>query len=408
MNSAPYIFISYSRKDADIAASLHNKLEKYIYPKQWVQEEFLPPHPTHIRPVFLDTENLSTKGHNFTEELREQMRNSHYLMVICTENAARSAYVREGIAYFLETHGNNTDLILPVYVNNADVNGLPECINNIKAVRNCPVYSRDKDAIGKLKRQYCFYRIIEFILKVDFEKLYNRHEEYKKRKRRMRTMITTIVAAVICSSLGYGWHNANKRAISERERAKTAFALANFERKIFPYSLVVGYVDNFLQPMMKALHNRQTEEGATPNHVIIAMPYSFEELQHKTRKKNSLDTFEEYNDYEGIAGETIPVEAIQRKNVGITRINFREGHVNLYFDEANTVSAFENVIRYKFRDDNPLKPTETQENKDRMVREYTDEFIQCTLEKLGPEYSQYVHFVRTKQEIRDVLNKLRS
>ena len=49
-----FAFISYSRKDVDIARDIQRKLEKYPYPKEKVREDRRPYKSRYIRKVFLD------------------------------------------------------------------------------------------------------------------------------------------------------------------------------------------------------------------------------------------------------------------------------------------------------------------------------------------------------------------
>ena len=235
-----FAFISYSRSDRAVAIDLHKRIEKYAYPKEWVAEANYPYDDKFVRSIFLDLTDLSVQARDFTEEIRERLTESRYLIVICTQHSAKSEFVQREINYFLSTHDNNADLICAVYVDKI-FNGMHPVIDEIVASRNCPIYVTGEGDAGHTGRKYCFNHILEFLLKVEFAKLYNRYEEYKRKKLRRRMVMMALVLAFLFGLMAWG-------LIAETRRASIEHARVRFERGIFPYALVVGYVQNFLVP----------------------------------------------------------------------------------------------------------------------------------------------------------------
>lgn len=181
MDSQIFVFISYSRLDLKVARDIQQRLEIYVYSNKLVEPQYRPDDEKYVRPVFLDLTDLSTTSASYKRELMEKVANSRYLLLVCSENSSKSEPVRQEIEQFLKTHDNNSELITPVFIDR--IVDMPEVINDIVAKRNCPVYITARTKEGHVGRKYYFYHILENLLHVDFYKLYNRYEEYKRKKR---------------------------------------------------------------------------------------------------------------------------------------------------------------------------------------------------------------------------------
>lgn len=397
----PFAFISYSRKDVKIATDIRERLDKYVYSQELVEPKYRPEDKKYVRPVYQDITDLHTLKENFWDDLKEKVRDTRYLIVICSPNSAESIPVRDGIAYFLETHNNDTSLIIPVFIDNVCPMPKVIAIDDIVKVRNCPVYITSRDKEGHMGRKYCFYHLLEYMLHVDFYKLYNRYEVYTKKKRAKKMAIAASFCGIILLASIYGWISSYQLAEKEKQRAITAEALTVFERKTFPYSLVVGYVNNFLRPALNSLGEREDPKA----HIIIYMPYSYEQLNIKDNAIKLNQAITEQPTFDSFSSEKIEVKE-RRRGLALVRANFQGKNIPIYIDQANTVVAFQYVVDYKFNsDENPMKVDDTIENRDKMVQEYTDEFIIHTLQDLG-DYSQQVHFVKSEVELRKVIKEL--
>lgn len=91
-----FAFISYSRKDIKWAKWLQKKLQDYRLPAKLVRVH--KQLPKRIYPVFRDQQDIS--GNILQEALQEALRQSRYLIVICSPNSAASKYVNDEIRYF--------------------------------------------------------------------------------------------------------------------------------------------------------------------------------------------------------------------------------------------------------------------------------------------------------------------
>lgn len=107
-------FISYSHRDQDVAKRLHRALESYRIPAKLVgKETAVGKVPRRLRPIFRDREELPASG-DLSAELSAAIRQSQFLIVICSPSAARSRWVNEEILQFKRFHGDNRVLALVV------------------------------------------------------------------------------------------------------------------------------------------------------------------------------------------------------------------------------------------------------------------------------------------------------
>lgn len=388
MDKKPFVFISYSRKDYKIAVEIQRKLEKYPYSKLLVEKENYPYDNKYVRPVFLDLTDLSSKARAFTEELRNNLISSKYLIVICTRSSAASEFVSNEIKVFYDSHGGDSSCIIPIIVD-AIVPNFNPIIDEIIRTRNCPLYKTEKDATNKLANKYCLYHILEFLLKVDFDKLFNRYLNYTRNRLIRRIGAFGVTMLLIIFALIYG-------LIKSEEKVEMERRLVQFEKKTFPYSLVIGYVGNFMHPMLKTLVDSCEFEP----HVLIFMPSTYKELVHKDR----------LNMYNSFAERNYPIDSVyreivqavgRRREISTVRLKIAGCNIPFYLDNANTVSAFSYVVDYKFRE----SPTEIKETKDEMVNYYSREFIECTYDSLQA-YRNNVHFIMDTIMFQKVVDSL--
>lgn len=375
-----FAFISYSRKDIRIARTIQQNLEKYPYPKDKVIEENRPYDSKYIRRVFLDITDLSAQERQFTDELKKRIEGAKYLIVICSRNSVKSGFVKREIEHFCKTHGNRPDLILPVLVDET-ITPFHPVIDEIVARRNCPIYfSTDEKTEHKLDNKYCFYHIVEFLLKVDFNTLFNRYMAYTKRRARKRITWLSVFFLLILTALSHGFYK--------------AYRLSQFEKKTFPYSLVVGYVNNFMSPLIDCM-DTETEK---PNFIFL-MPGKYDDLNNWKRDADYTGFIKRNYEVDSIRKEIYKSEK-RKRDYDISRLHIHNCKVPIYLDIATTASAFKYVIDYKINSD-----LYTDQSRDEMTIEYTKEFIKCTKDSLAHK-GPLLHFVKDTLELKMVLDEL--
>ncbi|WP_296600364.1 toll/interleukin-1 receptor domain-containing protein [Phenylobacterium sp.] len=99
-------FISYSHRDKDLAQWLHRQVESYRIPAKLTGRfTAVGKVPRRLRPIFRDREELPASG-DLSAELSAALRQSMFLVVICSPAAARSRWVNEEILQFKRVHGD--------------------------------------------------------------------------------------------------------------------------------------------------------------------------------------------------------------------------------------------------------------------------------------------------------------
>ena len=98
-------FISYSHADQWWGHWLHRRLESYRVPRKLVGKDTAEePVPARLTPIFRDRDDLPA-GADLTEEVQSALRDSRFLVVICSPDSARSKWVNQEILHFKRLHG---------------------------------------------------------------------------------------------------------------------------------------------------------------------------------------------------------------------------------------------------------------------------------------------------------------
>ena len=381
-----YAFISYSRSDAKVAQEIQRRLEKYPYPHHLTDKEHRPYDDKLVRPVFLDTTDLSVSNENFTSEIEETLKRTKYLIVLCSKASAQSQFVAKEISSFVESHNGDTSGIIPVIIDHVNEEQ-PPYISELLKTRNCPIWNTQKGENAKMDNQYCFYHILEYLLGVDFQKLFSRYLHYRRRKRFIRFNLI-LITLLVCLGLSLtAW-------LKERE-------VSTFEKQTFPYSLVVGYTNNFLIPLLNTWVDSSYSE--TP-HLFIYMPYRYAELNHVKREKG-YDHFIERKYDVGYAENYKFTFKTRKRDLTGHRKKLNSPNIMLYTDNIRTVDAIKEVIIFK-QGQPKLFSSKTP---DEMTKEYTDLFISQTKEKLRKNipnnpYISNVHFITSQHVLDSVMN----
>jgi tetratricopeptide (TPR) repeat protein len=102
---AYWAFLSYSSRDRTTAMALQRALETYRIPRRLVGRSTPGgPAPPRFRPIFRDGTELAADP-DLVAQIESALRQSAYLIVICSPHAAQSHWVDEEISRFRELHG---------------------------------------------------------------------------------------------------------------------------------------------------------------------------------------------------------------------------------------------------------------------------------------------------------------
>jgi tetratricopeptide (TPR) repeat protein len=218
-----WAFISYSHSDTKETAWLHKALENYKVPGYLIGTETRTGVvPRRIFPVFRDRDELPTSS-DLGGNLHAALRNSRYLVVVCSPRSAKSIWVDAEVNYFKKHHGGNNVLCLVV-------DGVPggdedsECFCPSLRVKIGPEGGLTDEPVepiaadmreGKDGRRRAFLKIAAGILGVDFDTLYQRD----KKRRRNRLIALSSAALVGLAMLAVFYTRLEKVAKSQSDMA---------------------------------------------------------------------------------------------------------------------------------------------------------------------------------------------
>lgn len=200
-------FISYSHSEPDsyIARELHTMLEHYHISGKLQKISG----KKKINRVFRDREELPLSS-DLAANIQQALRQSEYLIVICSPRAVSSEWVQKEIEVFLETH--EKDKILTLLVDGEPEESFPEILCYIeekiveadgkeKTIRT-KVEPMAADVRGvtrkqmrkKLKKE--FLRILAPMLSCTYDTLKQRHREYMFRRMIILSGTIAVLAAL--------------------------------------------------------------------------------------------------------------------------------------------------------------------------------------------------------------------
>jgi len=123
-------FISYNHRDLKFAKQLHRKLEAFSFrPSKQMGKSNKP-----LYPVFLD-ENELKAGSTLSEAIQDSIRESEYLIVICSANSVRSKWVKAELA-FMKSLNREQDIIGVIPDKNGDETHLEHLAADFRSGKN--------------------------------------------------------------------------------------------------------------------------------------------------------------------------------------------------------------------------------------------------------------------------------
>lgn len=392
-------FISYSRKDKEVADWLHAKLEDYVLPDREKALSIFPFEGKYFRRVFLDTQDLHVEERPFTTRLQKALENSAFLIVLCSRHSAESPFVDKEIRYFLETHEYNMSRVVPLFIDEVSGSIPPAFAGTSIMERHFPIYNTRLSKTSEANN-YCFYQIIAYILKLNFSDVYNRYEvaeEKASRRRRNILLVIITILAVFLGMLGFSYYEyriATNEALRSKEAAlNSQEKLLEFEKKVFPAAVVHGYEDNFLRPVIRHLKGKGEKFK-----IFILMPHDKEDLTHRNR----VGDFE-YHAKMNLGIDSIPFLHLPTETKRGSRIMCvsKNGHIvpGVYLDFATTTTSFLNIAEFKKSNeeyrDIPI---------DTIINGYSHEFVDQTILDLKGD-SVFVEFLFDPKQLLDRLRK---
>lgn len=205
-------FISYrhAEKDTKIASEIQQSLERFRIPtalrKKTGKERF--------NRVFRDVEELPISS-NLTEDLTEALRESEFLIVICSYRTSESDWVKREIETFLELHDYNKQLVLTVLVEGEPDEVIPEVLrhdNIIHYLADGTFYCKD-EMVEPLAADYRMPirkarkielpRLAASMLGCNYDDIIRRRKAFKRRRLLIETAIVSVAAVALLIYIGW-------------------------------------------------------------------------------------------------------------------------------------------------------------------------------------------------------------
>lgn len=195
---AYYAFISYSHKDAKWANWIHRKLLFYRLPSIARKEIGS---DVRIRPICKD--DMTIGPGPLRDALREKLRESKYLIVVCSPNSAHANaqgvnWIDEEVRYFAGL--GRADRIIPVIVDGVPGGGEDECF--------CPELKK-QDILAVDATKFTRGKVLNFVaaklLGLSPEKLEDYVAKEERRLRRIRALLATPLALILACVGLYAW-----------------------------------------------------------------------------------------------------------------------------------------------------------------------------------------------------------
>ncbi len=190
-------FISYRHSELDmyVAKKIHKKLETFKPPRD-VKNKL---GKNKIERVFRDQEELPI-GNNLSDNIQQALRESQYLIVICSPRTPESHWVQKEIETFIALHGRQQ--ILAVLIEGEPRDSFPKQLlvdDNGEPVEPlaADVRGSSKREVGKKIRTEVV-RLAASLLGCSYDELRQRHRERKMK----RALFASAAAAVVAISFG--------------------------------------------------------------------------------------------------------------------------------------------------------------------------------------------------------------
>jgi WD40 repeat protein len=227
-----WAFLSYSHQDAKWGDWLHKALETYRVPRRLVGKQSRDGRvPDRLYPIFRDREELSVSA-DLAANLDEALRESRYLIVICSPHAAQSHWVDQEIIEFKKLGREDRILALIVAGEPNATDGKPgfvpedECFPEPMRYRLAANGELSTDPTeplaadvreGKDGKDNAKLKLLAGLLGVNYDDL--RQREHERRLRRARIIGATglALAAVLAALTGWALFAERRTAAQKRK-----------------------------------------------------------------------------------------------------------------------------------------------------------------------------------------------
>ena len=189
-------FISYRHNDLDkfVAENLHKLIETYKMPESVIKKYNIT--DNNFRRVFRDQDELQLSS-SLEDPIVEALRESQFLIVICSPRLKESKWCKKEIENFIKLHGRNK--ILCVLVEGEPQDSFPEILQyqeekvltktGKERIKKVPCEPLAMDVRGKDKKEIYhnlkkeLIRVIAPMYNLDYDDIKRRHEEREQKRK---------------------------------------------------------------------------------------------------------------------------------------------------------------------------------------------------------------------------------
>ncbi len=232
-------FVSYSHADAKTSKWLHKKLESYRIPKRLVGTKTKNGTvPARLFPIFRDRDDLAATTH-MTDAILDAVRDSEFMIVICTPASAQSKLVNREIQEFKRLNGNRNILCLIADGTPFAEDPAQECFSDVLQKHISPEgvpegYSPEGLAAdirpGSDGKSAAVSKLVAGILGVELNVLVRREMQLQKRKF-MGALAGAFLVLVVVSTLLLRTTEAQR--LAEKRTEDSADLLAYLHEVVF-------------------------------------------------------------------------------------------------------------------------------------------------------------------------------
>jgi len=222
------VFLSYSRKDELFGKKLEEALESYRLPKQ-VKASLIARNRLN---VFRDKQDLVPTDSDYYQTIARYLKESAFLVVICSPNARRSSYVNQEIQAFLESHEPNR--IVPILLSgkpnndtaaSPDEYAFPDALCAALSMPLAVEFTQFERAPGRLHKglyRDSWYTLLSKIFGTERAEIEQLDAKRRARSRAIFAAVSIVIIAVLSIALVF--------AVISRQRALNAEQQATRER----------------------------------------------------------------------------------------------------------------------------------------------------------------------------------
>ncbi len=224
-------FLSYSHKDSAFASWLHRELERWRIDSDLVGKATgVGEVPRSLRPIFRDRDDFAG-GASLKSATETALRESDFLVVICSPNAAASRYVNEEVRFFKSL--GKADRIIPVILAGEPGDPSVECFppavlyeldeSGAPTEKPAEPIAADAREEGDGRRQAAA-KVAAGLLGLTFDEIAKRAERAQRRRTRIVSSVAATMACLALAALWLAWLADDRRreAQANYEAAKSA------------------------------------------------------------------------------------------------------------------------------------------------------------------------------------------